>query len=256
MTAVVTLLSDFGTGDGFAAAMKGVVLALAPDVQVVDATHDIEPGDVEAGAWVLFQYWNLYPSGSVHVAVVDPGVGSARKALALTADDRFVVAPDNGLITRVVGSADSWRCVEIVEPSLTRPAVSATFHGRDIFAPAAAHLATGVALERLGPYVTDPVRLAIERPQRLKGEVRGRIAHVDRFGNLITDIPADWVGKEWSFRIGDRRVGPLRTTYADVEAGELVALIGSVGTVEIAARDAAASKKTGAARGDPVVGWR
>jgi S-adenosylmethionine hydrolase len=226
---------------------------MAPGVRVVDATHDIAPGDIETGAWVLFQYWSLFPSRTVHVAVVDPGVGSARRALAVQADDRVIVAPDNGLVTRVLGSATSWRCVEIKEPRFLRPVVSATFHGRDIFAPVAAHLASGVSLEELGPPLEEPVKLQLEQPARSEREVRGRVVHIDRFGNLVTDIPAGWIDASWVFVVGESRIGPLRASYSDADFGELVALIGSAGTVEIAARGTAASEKTGVARGDPVI---
>jgi S-adenosylmethionine hydrolase len=252
MPAVVTLLTDFGTRDGFTAAMKGVILAIAPDADVQDAGHDVEPGDVEAGAWALSQYWNLYPAGTVHMAVVDPGVGGARKAIALGADGRFVVAPDNGLVTRVLQAADSWRCVEIAEPGYMRPVVSSTFHGRDVFAPAAAHLAKGVPLDRLGPPLSEPRLLDIPAPVRLEGEIRGRVAHIDRFGNLITDIPGRWVDPTWRVRVAGRDVGPLRKSYSEVGKGELLALLGSWGTVEIAAREGSAAGRVEAARGDPV----
>jgi S-adenosylmethionine hydrolase len=253
---VVTLLSDFGTRDGFAAAMKGVVLSIVPQARIVDATHDIAAGDIEAGAWVLRQYWSLYPAGTVHVAVVDPGVGSRRGALAVEADDRFIVAPDNGLVTRVLDSASSWRCVAIKDLRFVRPVVSATFHGRDIFAPVAAHLAAGVLLEELGPRLEDPVMMPIERPTRSEQDVCGRVVHIDRFGNLITDIPADWIDERWVFRIGELWVGPLKSSYSEVDIGGLVAVIGSADTLEIAARGAAASQEIGAARGDPVNGTR
>lgn len=252
----VTLLSDFGTRDGFAAAMKGVLLSIAPQARAVDATHDIAPGDIEAGAWVLLQYWSLYPPGSVHLAVIDPGVGSARRALALRADDRCVVAPDNGLITRILAAAGGWRCVEITDPAFMRVGVSATFHGRDVFAPAAAHLANGVSLETLGPPVADPVTLPLELPTRSDSEVRGRVAHVDGFGNLITDIPAAWIDERWNFAINKTEAGGLADSYSVVEIGGLVVVIGSQNTVEIAARGASAAKMTGAARGDPVIGRR
>ena len=256
MPAVVTLLSDFGTQDGFVAAMKGVVLTIAPEVCVVDATHEIEPGDVEAGAFVLWRYWDLFPSGTVHVAVVDPGVGSPRKALALAAADRYVVAPDNGLVTRIVRAEPAWRCVEIAEPRYMRPAPSTTFHGRDIFAPAAAHLAIEVPLDELGPPLAKPVLLKLDLPERRDAEARGRVAHIDRFGNLISDLPGEWLDETWRLELGGCDVGPLRRTYADVSSGELVAVIGSLGTVEIAVRDGSAAQEIGAARGDGVVARR
>ncbi|MGD8866184.1 MAG: SAM-dependent chlorinase/fluorinase [Gemmatimonadales bacterium] len=253
---IVTLLSDFGTRDGFTAAVKGVVLSIAPQSQVVDAAHDVARGDIVAAAWVLFQYWTLYPAGSVHLAVVDPSVGSARRALALRANERFVVAPDNGLVTRVLAAATDWRCVEIREPRFQRPAVSHTFHGRDVFAPVAAHLANGVSLEELGPPLVQPVRLPLASPVRSDREIRGSVVHIDGFGNLISDIPAEWIDERWDFAIGEWEAGALSDSYSAVDTGGLVVVISSQGTVEIAARDASAAKKLGVARGDPVIGWR
>ncbi len=249
---VVTLLSDFGTADGFAAAVKGVILGIAPAVQVVDASHDIPPGDVEAAAWALAQYWVLYAPGTVHLAVVDPGVGSSRRPIAVAADDRYVVAPDNGLVTRVVRAATGWRCVEVTETAYMRPRPSSTFHGRDVFAPVAAHLACGVALERFGPEVEEPFLLSIDPPLRREDEIEGRVVHVDRFGNLITDIPGEWIDSSWVFEVAGRELGPLRRTYSDVGSGEAAVVIGSAGMVEIAVRDDSAAKKHGVARGDPV----
>ncbi len=253
---IVTLLSDFGTADGFAAAMKGVILGIAPDARLVDATHDIAPGDVEAAAWALAQYWALYPPGTVHLAVVDPGVGSERRAIAVAADDRYVVGPDNGLVTRVLQAANVWRCVEAAEPAYMRTQPSSTFHGRDIFAPVAAHLASGLALERLGPPVEEPCLLSIDPPLRRAAEIEGHVVHVDRFGNLITDIPGEWVDSSWLFEAGGRDLGQLRRTYSDVGVGEAAVVIGSAGTVEISTRDDSAAKKFGVARGDPVIARR
>ena len=252
MTPIVTLLSDFGTRDGFVAAMKGVILEIAPTARLADATHDIAPGDVEAAAFVLHQYWRLFPPGTVHLAVVDPGVGTERRAVALEAEGRYVVAPDNGLITRVMGAVPTARCVEMSAAEYWRSDPSMTFHGRDIFAPAAAHLAAGVPLERLGPAVADPVLLTLEPPRRTPQEIVGRVAHIDRFGNLITDVPAEWLVDGWRVSVAGREVGSLRRTYADVEEGEPLALIGSLGTLEVAARGGSAASQLGAARGDPV----
>jgi len=249
----VTLLTDFGPREGFAAAMKGVILSIAPDADLVDVTHDIPRGDVEAGAWVLRQYVDLYPPGTVHLAVVDPGVGGDRRPIALAVADRFLVLPDNGIATRVVAAAASWRGVELSETAYLRPAVSATFHGRDIFAPVAAQLANGVELERFGPPL-DTIRLLdLPTPRRQPAEVRGYIAHIDYFGNLITDIPGDWVEPSWRFRVADRQLSGVKRSYVDVEAGELVVLVGSMGTIEIAVRDGSAAEQLGVARGDTVV---
>lgn len=246
---IITLLSDFGTRDGFAAAMKGVMLEIAPDARLVDASHEVMAGDVYAGAWALAQYWRLFPAGTVHLAVVDPGVGGPRKAIAVEADSRYVVAPDNGLVTRVIRSAADWRAVEVTQPAYARSTVSATFHGRDVFAPAAAHLAAGVRLDRLGPVAAAIEMLDIEDPARVAGGVAGSVAHVDRFGNLITDIPGDWIEAEWQVRLEEETIGRLRRTYSDVSEGEAVAVIGSRGTLEIAIRGGSAAEGLGASRG-------
>lgn len=250
---IVTLLSDFGTREGFVAAMKGVILSVAPQAALVDATHDIEPGDIEAAAFVLAQYWDLYPPGTVHLAVVDPGVGSDRKALVLTASRRFVVAPDNGIITRLVAAAGDWRCVEATERRFLRPNPSPTFHGRDVFAPVAAHLASGVPADQLGPPLGHPVLLEIESPVREESRLQGRIVHIDRFGNLITDIPAAWLDAGWRIQLGKYDVGRVRRTYSDVAVGELVAVVGSLGTLEIAVRGGSAWGVTGTGRGEAVI---
>jgi S-adenosyl-L-methionine hydrolase (adenosine-forming) len=232
----ITLLTDFGTGDGYVAAMKGVIAALAPDVLIDDATHDIAPGDVHAGAWALAGYWRLYPSGTVHVAVVDPGVGSGRRALAARADHRFFVAPDNGVLTRVLRETNEPSIVAVENERFFRSVVSATFHGRDIFAPVAAYLASGSSHLDLGRAISDPVTLELPEPQRSSDVVRGVIVHIDRFGNLITSIPGSWVGAGAGVWIGDREL-TVRRTYADAAAGEALALIGSRGVLEVSVRD-------------------
>ena len=254
--ALVTLLSDFGTQDGFVASMKGVILDIAPDAGVVDVAHDIAPGDVEAGAWVLGQYWKLFPPGTVHVAVIDPGVGSDRLAIAAQLEGRYIVTPDNGLITHALSAVQSYRCVQITEPRFMRSSVAPTFHGRDVFAPVAAHLERGVRLEELGPPLQRPTTASIEPPTRGDGELRGRIAHVDRFGNLISDIPESWVDDGWRFEVAGKDAGFLRGSYSDVGKGEVAAVIGSMGTVEIAVRESSAAKKLGATRGDHIVARR
>lgn len=253
MPSHVTLLTDFGTRDGFVAAMKGVILGIAPDASVNDAGHEIAPGDVEAAAFVLGQYWDRFPEGTVHLAVVDPGVGGVRRALALEARRRYVVAPDNGLITPVWQAVDDARCVELSEPRYLLPNPSSTFHGRDIFAPAAAHLAAGVPIDRLGPPIDEPVLRAHEPARRSQSEIVGRVAHVDRFGNLITDIAADWLDESWRVEVAGRNVGGLRRAYSDVSEGDPVPLIGSLGTLEVAVRGGSAARQLGASRGDRVL---
>jgi S-adenosyl-L-methionine hydrolase (adenosine-forming) len=248
----ITLLTDFGTADGYVAAMKGVIAAIFPDAFIDDVAHDIPPGDVHAAAWALAGYWRLYPSGTVHVAVVDPGVGSARRALAATVEGRFFVAPDNGVLTRVFADASAFTAVTIDNETFFRDMVSATFHGRDVFAPVAAHLAGGVSLRELGRAIHDPVKLDLPEPQRVGDVVTGAVVHVDRYGNLVTNIPAVWVQGSSHVRIAGREL-PLRRTYTDVAPGEALALSGSRGTLELSVRDGNAADLLSVGRGAEVL---
>ena len=269
----VTLLTDFGTADGYAAAMAGVIAAGAPDAAIEHASHDVEQGDIFGAALTLSRYATLYPPGTVHVVVVDPGVGTARRPLAARIDGRSYVAPDNGVLGLVLAGAADVRIVEITSPGIVDGA-SATFHGRDIFAPAAARLARGDALDALGSMVDDPESLTVPEPRRHGTEIRGRVLHVDGFGNLISNIPAGSIGVragvEHPLAVGagaapdaplsddvevvvaDTPVGPVRRTYGDVESGEVVALVGSIGLLEVSVRDGSAASRLGADRGTPV----
>jgi len=249
----VTLLTDFGTRDGYLGAMKGALAAAVPGILMDDVSHDLPAGDVTSALYALGRYWRLYPEGTVHLVVVDPGVGSARRALACELDGRFLVAPDNGVASRALDQASSWRAVEILAASLPGGgSASATFHGRDVFAPAAAHLALGRPLARLGRPLQDPLRLAEPIPERELGVARGMVVLVDRFGNLLTNLPGAWLDDASRARIAERSV-PVVRTYSDVEPGALAALVGSDGRVEIAARDASAAELTGLGRGAGVL---
>lgn len=251
----VTLLTDFGTADGYAAAMAGVLAAAAPDAVVESASHEIDPGDVYAAALSLSRYARQYPEGTVHVVVVDPGVGTSRRPLAARVDGRFYVAPDNGALSLVLRGAGRVEIVEILEPGIVGDDVSATFHGRDIFAPAAGYLARGEPLEELGPPVHDPKLLSIPEPERADGTLRGEVVHIDRFGNLITNIPGEWLGgstEEARVTVGRELIGPVRRTYGDVAAGALVALVGSIGLLEVSVRDGSAARRLDVDRGTPV----
>ncbi len=239
----VTLLTDFGTADGYVAAMKGVLATRAPGVALEDAGHDLPRGDVAHAAWTLGRFWDRFPAGTVHLVVVDPGVGTARAAMAVEVDGIFAVGPDNGVFTPLLESGREWRAVRLPVPDDASP----SFHGRDVFAPAAAELASGCALESLGPPVEDPVRLTA--PERPAGQ--GTVRTVDRFGNLVTDIDgAELEGAE-AVRVGGRTV-PVARTYGAVEVGTLLALVGSDGTVEVAAREASAAAILRLGTGAPV----
>lgn len=250
----VVLLTDFGTADGYAAAMAGVVAAAAPAAAIEHAAHDVAPGDIFGAALALSRYALLYPPGTVHLVVVDPGVGTERRAIAMALDGRYFVGPDNGVLSLML-RGDARARVVAIEHGALGGEISSTFHGRDIFAPAAAQLARGEPLEALGSTVDDPVLLDVRSPSRDENGVRGRVIHVDRFGTLITNIPASWVSGSGAsagrslVRVGGVEVGPVRRTYADVAPGELLALIGSLELLEVSVRDGRAADRLGMGRG-------
>ena len=244
----VVLLTDFGTADGYAAAMAAVIAAGAPDALVEHASHEIAPGDVFGAALALRRYALRYPAGTVHLVVVDPGVGTARRALAAEIDGRLFVAPDNGVLTLVLREGGSIRAVRLPDED----ARSATFHGRDVFAPAAARLAAGTTLDELGEPLDTPVLLAVPEATRRDEGIEGEVLHADRYGNLITNVPGDWLGPEVVVWLDGRRVGPVRRTYGDVAEGGVLALVGSLGLLEVSVRDGSAADRLSAGRGAPV----
>lgn len=241
---IVTFLTDFGLQDSYVAEMKGVVLRRAAAARLVDISHEVPPGDVRRARYLLERAWKQFPTGTVHVAVVDPGVGTTRRALGVRACDHFFVAPDNGLLSPQLQGAE---IVELPVPAGASP----TFHGRDVFALAAAELAVGQPLAALGTPVHDPCDLPVPSPVRRNGEVSGEIISVDRFGNLITNIPGEWcVGGRVMVR--DVDVGPVRRTFGDVQSGSLLAYVGSSGVLEVAVRDASACDSLDAPAGTEV----
>ena len=248
----VTLLTDFGTRDGYVAAMRGVIAGIAPDVIVEDASHETPPGDVFFAAWTLARYWQLYPPGTVHVVVVDPGVGGSRRAVVVEVAGRYFVAPDNGVLTRVLNESYQYRAFEIAsQPGLRQP-ISATFHGRDVFAPVAAHLAAGMSIEHFGAPTSDLVTLEMPAPLRVGEIIHGQVLLSDRFGNLITNIPGDWIQPGARVEIEGIPLGPVCSTYADVAPGEVLALIGSLNLLEISVRDDSAELSLRMGRGTAV----
>jgi S-adenosyl-L-methionine hydrolase (adenosine-forming) len=246
---LVTLLTDFGLADTYVGQMKGVLQALAPSVTIVDLTHAVPPQDVQAGAFLLWSAVEAFPRGTVHVAVVDPGVGSARLAVAAQARrGDYFVGPDNGLLApaldRLGGCAAA---VKLSNHTYWRAQPSSTFHGRDIFAPVAAYIATGVPVSAFGPSVQ------LQRPFELTfaDGRRGEVIHIDTYGNLITNFPAERLPPRFEVRFGDHRV-KLVPFYAAAQPGELIALVGSSGLLELAVRDGSAAAVAGAQRGDAV----
>ncbi len=244
MTRIVTLLTDFGTVDGYVGEMKGVLLSRAPDVQVVDVTHDVPPQDVERARLTLARVWRRFPPGTIHIVVVDPGVGSSRPALAVASHDRFLVGPDNGVLSPALLMPGA-RVVELPIP----PNASATFHGRDVFAPAAAALAGGESIDALGEPASAPVVRRTPEPTRAAdGSIDGQVIMIDRFGNAVTNL----LGLRGGTIRLDGRLLPLRRTYAEVEIGEPIAVVGSTGFIEIAVRDGNAARQLALKRGSHV----
>jgi len=243
VTVIVTLLTDFGSSDGYVAEVKGSILRLAPDAVLVDVSHDVTPGDVAGAAYVLGRTWTAFPEGTVHVAVVDPGVGTGRRALAAEAGGHGFVAPDNGVLSRVLEGRKA-RVIALAVPADASP----VFHGRDVFAPVAARLARGESLDSLGTEIGDPVSLPAPRLERRGGDLVGEVEHVDRFGTLVTSLPGRGVADGAVVRVG-AHVLVLRRTFGDVPPGDAVAFVGSGGAVEIAVREGRADAALGAARG-------
>jgi len=255
---IVTLTTDFGVRDPYVAEMKGAILGIArtagATVQLVDVTHEVARHDVVEGALALEAATPFFPRGTVHVAVIDPGVGTARRGMVVAARGQVFVGPDNGVFTPFLSGTD-WRAFELAAPEYRLPAVSRTFHGRDVFAPAAAHVAVGVDVARLGPAVTDPVRLAWEGARERAGTLEGAVIHVDRFGNLVTSLFAEAVAARLGARIRVSvrgRAIPMVNTYGELERGGLGALAGSSGRLEIAVREGSAAAALRARRGTRV----
>ena len=252
---VITLTSDFGTSDGYVASMKGVLLETCPEARIVDITHDVPPYDILAAAIILEATAVYFPAGTVHLVVVDPGVGSTRRALALAAAGYYFVGPDNGVFTPFLTSPSFEGAVNI-EPTLLRlQKISSTFHGRDLFAPAAAYIARGSDYRALGCPVEAPVELAFPRPERVGDEVRGVVLHVDHFGNAVTSIRAADLPRGGVPVVTCKGVdfGPLRRHYAEVLAGSPIALVNSMGRLEVAIAQGNAAVAFGIAAGDTVV---
>lgn len=259
---VITLLTDFGTVDEYVGVMKGVILSIAPDVHLIDLTHGIDPQDVVQGAYILKAAVEYFPSGSIHLAVVDPGVGGERAAVAVRCGRHFYVAPDNGILSLILKNKNAF-AVRIANEDLFRKPVSPTFHGRDIFAPAAAYLSAGHDIKNLGP--TIPSEALVRLPSRIlekctSKSIAGRVVAIDRFGNLMTNITARAIdhfyrrqqGRQICVWVNHTPIPGLAETYCRSEEGGLLALIGSRGYLEISVNGASAAAQLNVHKGDPV----
>ncbi|HXP85070.1 MAG TPA: SAM-dependent chlorinase/fluorinase [Bryobacteraceae bacterium] len=273
---LITLTTDFGTSDHFVGVMKGVILGIAPRARLVDITHNITPFEVNEGAFVIAQAWRHFPKGTIHVVVVDPGVGSARRPILIETSGvetsgaetsgvetsgvetggHYFIGPDNGVFS-IIYDAATHKVREITNPKVMLSRVSRTFHGRDVFAPAAAHLARKTPPARFGKLVRDAVRSAALTPARTaRNQWTGRVLKTDRFGNLITnfhvDSFADVKTQPFELRVGLERIHRLALTYSETELGEVFVIAGSSGYLEVAANQGDAAKITGCGVGAPV----
>ena len=255
---IITLTTDFGLADGYVGTMKGVILGIDPTVTIVDVSHDIAPQDVREAAYVLYAAYPYFPQGSIHLVVVDPGVGSERRAIALRTPQATFVAPDNGVLSYVVAGERVEEIVHLTNLRYHLSPASRTFHGRDIFAPAAAHLARGIRLAELGEPLTDIVTFPLPRPQvRPGGTIVGQVIYVDHFGNLITSIRLkDWPDRfprEGVIEIKGQGIRGVANNYAEGAPGKLLALIGSSDHLEIAVSGGGAAQSLEATVGDEVL---
>lgn len=259
-TRIITLTTDFGTSDAYVGIMKGVILGINPDVQVVDLTHAIPPQDIHDAALSIHSAHRYFPEGTIHTIVVDPGVGSDRQAVICQTDRAFFVCPDNGILTYLlheIENADgqSIKAVAIQNKAYYLPEVSNTFHGRDVFAPVAAHLSLDVPLANIGPPVTDIVQLPIPTHQVAGNTIIGQIVKIDRFGNAITNLSESalaGIGSTYEIRVGSTRLTRLNRAYAESGIGKPLAIIGSFGVLEIAINGGSAETRLGLKRGDVV----
>src|SRR5574341_278291 len=245
MPPLITLLTDFGLADSYVAEVKAVLASQSHSAQLIDVTHFIPPGDLRAGQYVLSRVWHRFPPGTVHLVVVDPGVGTPRRALAAEASGHYFVAPDNGILS-CLPEGTRFRSLPIP------PAAAPTFHARDVFAQAAALSANGTAITHLGQAISDPVRAPLPTPRHDGTTVVGEVIYVDRFGTLISNIPGGLVEPGVRIKVADADAGALRRTYGEVARGKLVAYVGSGGTVEIAVRDGSAARLLGVGVGAQV----
>ena len=252
MPTIITLTTDFGLSDPFVGIMKGVILGIAPDAQLVDITHEIRSYDILEAAFIIDSAYRYFPAGSIHVIVVDPGVGSARRPMAAAVKEHIFVAPDNGVLsyilyndTKTPAPPAYW----IKNQSLFLNAISQTFHGRDIFAPVAAHLALGTPIESVGPRIVDFVKKALPKPRPQGDKLVGTVLRIDKFGNIITNLKRSHLGKDFAIRVAGLSITRLCANFSEAEPGEFFALEGSTGFIELALNRGSAADRLKIGRG-------
>ena len=255
---IISLTTDFGNLDGFVGVMKGVIWGIAPDAHIADVTHDIPPQNIRQGAYALWRAVPYFPPGSVHIAVVDPGVGTHRRPIGVKIGDQQFILPDNGLITPILEDAEqsgqSIQMVHLTNPKYWLPNVSRTFHGRDIFAPTGAYLATGVPLLDMGEQISDPVRLSFPKPVKTAQGYQAHITIIDIFGNLTTDLPAKLLQNKAKveIRFMNFTIQGILPSYGHAQRGDLIALVDSEEYIELAVVNGSAAALTAAQVGDTV----
>ncbi len=257
----LTLMTDFGIKDGNVGVMKGVIWNICPEAHIADLSHVVGPQNISEAALILARSVAFFPAGTVHVVVVDPGVGTARRPMAARLGDSFYVGPDNGIITmwleRAVAAKETREFVELEDPKYRLPVVSHVFHGRDIFAPAAGHLACGVPLASFGRPFSDPVRLQLPKPVQISHGLRGEVIHIDHFGNIASNIRVENLSEALSrkekitVRLGQTQITGLVDTFGERPVGEVIALLGSTGNLIVSVVNGNAAQKLGAKVGDP-----
>jgi S-adenosylmethionine hydrolase len=248
----IALLTDFGTRDYFVASMKGVILSIDPAAVIVDITHEIPAQDISEAAFTLRACYRDFPAGTIFVAVVDPGVGSERQAILAEAGGRYFIAPDNGLLSFIRDNEADAQVFQISNPEFSAAHISSTFHGRDIFAPAAAHLSRGTAPAQFGPLISDYVCVSPTKPTVSEQEIEGEVIHIDRFGNIVTNLKPEDLPAKFIIKIGDRIIETHRKFYAEAENTEVFSIMGSAGYLEISVREGSAAAVLGARTGDKI----
>jgi hypothetical protein len=260
--AIISLMTDFGIKDGNVGVMKGVIWNICPHAQIADLSHMVEPQNIREAALILARSAPYFPKSTIHVVVVDPGVGTKRRPMAARIGDWFYVGPDNGIVTLLLARAnqENWKCefVELDKSEFWLPKVSFVFHGRDIFSPVAAHLASGVPLEELGTPLSDPVQIQLPQPERTKSGWRGEIIHIDHFGNIASNIRVENLGEalqrkgKITVRLGGIEINGMVDTFGERPAGEVAALLGSTGNLIVSVVNGNAAMKLGVKVGEPI----